>query len=345
MDRLETLAKRVKLSRTSVASYLKWMSGESKSSDKRYFRVVPDFNENALDLQTVDVFLDTPTLESIEKTETLCDKHPYTKYRARCYGGHSKILAQFRIPKNTSNLLTRFLNESKRHNEFEDYQILPTEDVQSLFTLPRLEHWNNKSFTWDFDWEKWASESVKRSKQIESLPNESKLHLLKKSDIAILGRLSQGMRRKQRVIIEELKEEGFDFTSQEFSRRLRILKNHFITRYHVYIDIEAFDLYSNLIITGKVTPKFSQDLQDRLQLHPIPFRSTLKITDCFMFWYLRLPPSHLSQLLNYLYKNMDGLNLSMVDYNKTWGYYIWADAFDDETGGWRKDTDFLLCHD
>jgi DNA-binding Lrp family transcriptional regulator len=343
MDRLESLAKRVNVSRTTVASYTKWMAGESKTSDKRYFRVSPDLDESALEMKTVDVLIETPTIDSVEKVETLCDKHPYTKYRARCYGGESKIFAQFRIPINTSKMLTRFLNEAEKRNDLAGYEILPTDTDHSLFTTPQLKCWNNSSFTWDFDWDKWAKKSVSKEKPKRPTPSTSKLNLLKKSDVAILGMLPLGVRRKQRHIMDDLKAEGFEFTSQEFSRRLRVLKENFITRYHVYLDIDAFDLYSNILITANISSKFSSDLQNRLQKSPIPFRSTLKATDDFMMWYLRLPPSHLSHLLNYLHENVKRLSLSMVDYQKTEVYRLWAEAFNDDSGGWRKDTDFLLC--
>ncbi|MHA2426354.1 MAG: hypothetical protein ACXAEF_16310, partial [Candidatus Thorarchaeota archaeon] len=229
MDRLESLAKRVKVSRTTVASYTKWMAGESSTSDKRYFRVAPDLDDAALEMKTIDVLIDTPTIESVNNVETLCNNHPYTKYRARCYGGESKVFAQFRIPNNTTKILARFLKEAENRGDAAGYEILPTDNVQPLFTTPRLEYWNNASFTWEFDWEKWAKKPVPKGRIKSVVPSESKLHLLKQSDVAILGMLPHGVRRKQRHIMDDLKTEGYEFTSQESSRRLRVLKENFIT--------------------------------------------------------------------------------------------------------------------
>ena len=345
MDRLEILAKRVNLSRTAVSTHLKWLSGEDSSSTKRLFRVVPDLDEDALDLQTVDVFFQTPSLESMTHVEKLCDTHPYTKYRARCYGGGSEVFAQFRIPKNTTHLLQKFLRLSKKNGAFTSYRVLPTQNVPSIFTVPRLEYWNNKLFTWDFNWDEWLiAPSTKKSEEIPKLPS-SKLELLTKNDILILSLLTRGSRRKQRVFIEELETQGVSISSQEFSRRLGVLKNNIILRYHVYIDIDAFDLYSNVIITADCKPNFASKLKKRLQSNPLPFRSTLKISDDFMFWYLRLPPSHLSQLLSYLHERVDNLRLSMVDYEKTEVYGLWSEAYDEEAKAWIKKPRFLLGQD
>jgi len=345
MDRLETLAKRVNMSRTSVANHLKWLSGEDPTSEKRFYRVVPDLDEDTLGLQTIDVFFETPTLVSMKKVEDLCETHPYTKYRARCYGGESEVFVQFRIPKGTTSTLRKFLQASKRDGDFKDYRILPTENVPSFFSTPRLEYWNIESFTWDFDWSKWLATPFQSGTASSHKQSPSKLDLLAKKDIQILHLLAKGVRRKQRVIIEELESLDMPTTSQEFSRRLRVLKENIITRYHVYLDIEAFDLYSNVIITADCKPDFSKEILSRLKSNPIPFRTTLKIKDDFMFWYLRLPPSHLSRLLNYLHENVDNLRLSTVDYEKTQVYGLWSDAFIEETNSWRIDSDFLLGRD
>jgi len=341
MDRLETLSERVGMSRTSVSSYLKWLSGE-ENSGKRYFRVVPDFDEEALGLETIDVFFETPTIESIRYMETVCDDYPYTKYRARCYSGVSEVFAQFRIPKGARGTLEKYFKELKRKGGPRDYRILPTDNIDSLFTVPRLEYWNNNTFTWNFNWHEWLTSPVDEKSPFRSVRSESKVSLISKNDIYILSILPKGARRKQSQMIEELHNQGATFTSQEFSRRLKTLNEYFIPRYHVYVDIDAFDLYSNVIITANCDSKFSESLKKRLHRNPLPFRSTLKISESFMFWYLRLPPSHLSELLSFLHENVTNLQMSIVDYKKTEVYILWPEAFDENIGNWKRDDDFLL---
>ncbi len=343
MDRLEDIAERVKISRTTVSKNLKWLSGESKSGKKRYFRVVPDLNEARLGMHTVDVLFDTPTFASLKKVEGLCNIHAYTKYRARCYGGESGVFAQFRIPNDTADLLYAFLEESKANGNFEDFWVLPTQDIDSIFTVPRLEYWNNDSFAWEFNWDEWFDARYKMKQVLKKKKQAPMLDILTKDDIWIMSLLPRGMRRKQKALIEDLKREGIEFTSQEFSRRYNLIKENFITRYHVYVDVDTFDLYSNVLITADSNTKFSSELRQRLQSNPIPFRSTAKISDDFLFWYLRMPSSHLSRLLNHLHHEVTDLKLSLVDYQRTEVFGLWSEAFDETNRAWRVEPDFMMC--
>ncbi len=341
MARLDVLAKRVDLSRTTVASYLKWLSGENPLN-KRYFRVVPDFNEDALNMRTVDVFFDTPDYDSLCRVERICDSHPYTKYRARCYGGFSQVFAQFRVPKRTEPLLEEYFQELKCEEVFQDFQILSTMSVESIFTVPRLEYWDIDLLSWNFDWSEWLESPINPSSSIRPSPTvDSKLGFLSRDDVYILSILPRGVRRKQKEMISELKEQGVSFTSQDFSRRLKMLNDHFISRYHVYVDIAAFDLYTNVIITASCSPAFSQDLKDRLTTNPLPFRSTLKISDDFFFWYLRMPSSHLSELVHFLHPNVHSLRMSNVDYTQTEVYILWPEAFNEESKKWITEESFI----
>ncbi len=341
MARLDVLAKRVGLSRTTVASYLKWLSGENPLK-KRYFRVVPDFNEDALNMRTIDVLFDTPDYNSLRRVEEICDKHPYTKYRARCYGGLSHVFAQFRIPKGTKPVLSEYLRDLKRKEVFQDFRVLPTKSVETIFTVPRLEHWDIDFLSWNFDWSDWLDSPIDLGSSVRSLPaDDSKLGLLTRDDVYILSILPRGVRRKQKEMISDLKKQGVDFTSQEFSRRLKMLNEHFVSRYHVYVDIAAFDLYSNVIITATCEPEFSQSLKDRLATNPLPFRSTLKISDDFFFWYLRMPSSHLSELVHFLHPNVDSLWMSNVDYTQTEVYILWPSAFNGQSKEWITEEEFM----
>ncbi|MBN2230317.1 MAG: hypothetical protein JW779_12080, partial [Candidatus Thorarchaeota archaeon] len=141
----------------------------------------------------------------------------------------------------------------------------------------------------------------------------------------------------------ELGSQGVEYTSQDFSRRLKMLNGNFVSGYHVYVDAQAFDLYSNVIITAKCDQVFSEMLRKRIASTPVPFRSTLKLSKNFLFWYLRLPSTHLSEVLDFLHPQVTDLELTMVDYRKTEVYILWPEAFDEEAKSWKADEDFLLC--
>lgn len=340
-DKIEKIADRVGLSRTTVSKDLKWLQGVTPKSEKRYFRVVPDFDEAALGLETLDVFIEVKRFESIKALEKLCDDHPYTKYRARCYGAYRGLFVQFRIPIGSTPMISELLRLAEEKGILLDFTILSTSSEDPVFSVSQLKHWNRESFTWDFDWGKWAAKEikVKPKKATTSVPN---LDILTKRDVGILTQLSFGARRKQKDIIEALKRENFPFTSQDFSRRLQILSKNFIRGWNVFYDYGTFDLYSNVILTARCKTKFAKDLEARMSSKPIPFRSTLKIKGGFLLWFLRLPPTHLSSVLTYLQENVDELNVSIVDYMHSQVYALWAEAFNEETRSWRTDSAFMV---
>ncbi|MGV9168633.1 MAG: helix-turn-helix domain-containing protein [Promethearchaeia archaeon] len=342
MDTLEELAEKVGYSRTTVSKYLQKLQGRTSENGRQYFRVIPNLDEAALGLQTVDVFMETSELPIMRTIEHLCDKHPYTKYRSRCYGHYSGVFAQFRVPISGSEKIRMLLEQQQQELGLDSFVVLPTMNTQPVFTVSRLEHWNVDSFTWEFDWHNWAARSLVETPQPRKNPTKVRLDLLNKKDLYVLTKLGMGARRKQIDIIRDLKEEGVEFRSQEFSRRYSLLKEYFIEGYHVFVNRETFDLYSNVILTAQCSNEFGRELQARVQSYPIPFRSTLKVKDDFIFWYLRLPQSHLSSLLNYLQQNVDKLTVSLVDYIQSEVYALWAETFDEDKHQWKIDDEFMM---
>jgi len=338
MDTIEQIAERVGLSRTTVSRDIKWLSGKLPGATKRYFRVVPDLNETSLELETIDVFLDTPDIEALVKLEKMCDIHPYTKYRARCYGHHSGLFVQFRIPISTEKLIKALLQRLKLKMLLTKYSILPTIEVNPIFSVSRLQHWNSDSFSWDFDWNAWATERIKKI-PIESIHTASVVDHLDNQDISILTHLSYGARRKQKEIIKALEKDDIHLSSQEFSRRLAFLNSSVIKDYIIFLDTDAFDLYSNVILTAQAEQGFAEEIHAKMKSNPIPFRSTLKIKDEFLLWFLRLPPNHLSHFLTFLQPRVHELNISLLDHQSSVTYGVWSGAFN---GGWKKDSDFLV---
>ena len=338
MDRIEQIAERVGLSRTTVSRDLKWLSGKLPDATKRYFRVIPDLNEPALGLETIDAFLDTPDIASLKKLEKLCDDHPYTKYRARCYGHHSGLFTQFRVPIGTEHLISSLLKGIKQKGLISKYSLLPTAKAEPIFSVSRLQHWNSESFSWNFDWTSWTNKKSKK-KIVESTATPNLIHQLDKNDIHILTHLVHGARRKQKEIIDALAKDGILLSSQDFSRRLTHLNAHFINDYIIFLDTNAFDLYSNVILTAKTEPGFSAELAELMKSNPIPFRSTLKIKDDFLLWFLRLPPNHLSEFLMYLQPKIHEMKISLLDYQNSQVYGVWAGAFDN---GWIQSRQFIV---
>ncbi|MHA1770670.1 MAG: hypothetical protein ACTSYL_03030 [Candidatus Thorarchaeota archaeon] len=326
--------------RGRVSSTLKWLMGETAEGGKKYFRVAPVLNEPSLGLETVDVFIEAPTLRQLKVFEHLCEKHPYTKYRARCYGKHRGIFIQFRIPIGTQDLLRECLDKKTDSTQGTSYEILPTSRSQLIRTHASLSKWDPNSFTWDFDWLTWfnTKPSGRKTRQTRM---KTRLDLLTRRDIRILAQLARGVKRKQAQIIRALQEEGVHITSQDFSRRLKVLHEHFITEYQVFLDPDAFDLYSNVIITSECNSRKTSRIARRLKSQPIPFSSSFKTSGGFLFWYLRLPQSHLSALLNLLREQIETFDVTLIDYHMSQVYAPWYKAFDEARKMWRSDREFV----
>jgi hypothetical protein len=76
--------------------------------------------------------------------------------------------------------------------------------------------------------------------------------------------------------------------------------------------------------------------------NPIPFQSTLRVSDNDLFWLVRLSPSHLSTLLTNLHENLDDISVTLIDYTHSFLYSIWPETFDEENQTWRTDREFLV---
>ncbi|TFF86419.1 hypothetical protein EU519_01360 [Candidatus Thorarchaeota archaeon] len=341
MDTIQELASCVNFSRTTVSEYLRKMSSKGKDPSTRLFRVVPQLDEVALGLSTVDCFILTRHLDNLERMESLCDVHPYTKYRARCYGAHSGLFVQFRVPIGTKTMIADLLKRVKSAGLAQAFSLLPTDKHPPLFSTSRVANWNPETFTWRFDWDRWFDREADTI-IAQTKGGEPVLDLLSKKDLHIICQLNHGARRKQKAMISELSKEGIEFTSQDFSRRLKRIEERFISGYHVFVEPTAFDLYTNVILTATCDPDIIYGLQSRMTQYPIPFRSTLKRNENYLFWYLQLPPSHLSALLGRMHTLSHTFVVTMLDYHRSQVYGPWADAFDEEAAQWRQDMDFMV---
>lgn len=342
MISVSELTERISFSQATLYKDLKWLSGEHPKSKFRYFRVVPDFNEAALGLETVDVMIQVSNFEQYAELEEILDNHPYTKYRIRTHGATNGLFVQFRIPHGTSKHIVALLESLRDMNKLGGYRILPTREVESVYTVSRLKNWDLKTFSWSFDVGSWAASKHRAIKYCSRKKEASRLDLLKKLDIKVMCHLTRGARRKHSQIIDALSEEGVSITSQDFSRRLKLINANFVDGYRMFIDADAFDLWSNVLVTASVTKEFSEDLRGRIQSGTFPFRSTMKLSEDFLLWFIRLPPGRVTELVNYLHSTTSDMNLSLADYRRSEVYCLWDEAFEEEQHEWKKDRSFMV---
>lgn len=333
------LSRRVGLSKSIVFGIIQDLS----SHRQQYFSVVANTNLWNLGLENIDILVEADKETKLQFVEQLCYEHPYTFYRARCFGDINGLLVQFNIPIGTRPLLHEIFEICQEKKLIDAFTFLPFEDVQPIFSAPNVDHWNPITSSWSFDWEEWFKKKVKTTSPTQ--PKEEQgvaKKWLNEEKVAIIHQLVKNARRKNVEIIADLEEKGYDFTPQTFSRYLRKVKKLCITDYRVFLAPNIFDLYSTVLIWGSAPEKVLQDIQSRMLKFSIPFSSTFKIRDQHLFWYLHLPPTHLSDILHHLRHTLTDMHFNYIDYNRAKAYLPWPLTFDDETSDWKQNRAFIV---
>ena len=121
-------------------------------------------------------------------------------------------------------------------------------------------------------------------------------------------------------MIRAIDQKGVPFTPQTFGRRLRLVDEGCVEKYRVNFNPLAFDIITNLLITGKGKKKYLRELFSKMSIDPIPFESTMRVTESDLFWFVRMPPSHMSTLLSNLHLNLQNMDVTIIDYSNSYLY-------------------------
>jgi DNA-binding Lrp family transcriptional regulator len=331
------LAKSTGTSKPTVAKRLKQLG------DRRLFVVRPLLNDYNLGFDFVDVLLETKNLEGVKRLEEIAVKHPYTSYSGRCYGYFNGILMQFRTPFGTRPLIHDLVDHLVKEGTVIGCKFFTIQDSPTIHTPMRISGWNSETMTWEFDWDKWFKRRPKAVKQ--KTPNGepgSALRWFNSKDAHILYEVMKGARRKNLEILAKIKGNGSTITPQTFSRRYQMIRNECFDGYWVTFDAGVFDIHNNVIVVGKGNPTYIKNLRERLQQHNIPFQSVMRTSGENLFWYIRLQSSHLSPVLSNLYANLEKLEVSLIDYEHSDGFFVWYGNFDDANQKWIDDPKHMI---
>ncbi len=293
--------------------------------------------------ENIDLLIEADNEKKLQFVEKLCYEHPYTHYQARCFGDTNGLLVQFCAPIGTRNSIIELFNIVKEKKLIDGFNVLSFEGVESIYTAPNADFWNPITHQWQFDLEEWFTCNVKnKEKSLPITKAGSAKKWLTQSHIAILKHLVKDARRKNTDIIVDLKKEGYKFTPQTFSRYIKKVKDECISNYKVNLAPTIFDLYSTALIWGSAKRTTIQDLESRILQLTFPFSSTFKINNNNLFWYLHLPPSHLSNVLSHLREKLTDMHFNYIDFNRATSFLPWPLTFDNEKHDWRTDTEFMI---
>ncbi len=317
---------------------------QGSTDGRQYFAVTPLLNYYNLGLEAVDVLLEVPDYSSILKLEELARAHPYTAYRCRCYGSINGLFLQFRVPMGTTSLVREVIERLQKRSVVKNARFLEASNIPTIYSSLRIDGWDPNTMSWQFDWHKWFNTMPQKSTPLERKRSEvgEALRSLTKKDLEILYELMNTARRKNKEIIDALAARQIHITPQTFSRRLQFIKEKCIEGFRVTFDPAAFDIYSNVIIMGRGEPTYLQDLTYKMTESPIPFESTMRVSDRELFWFVRLQPTHLTPLLTELFAQLHKMDVCIADYTHSCVYRIWPATLDEEAKSWRTDRQTMV---
>ncbi|MCE7742843.1 MAG: winged helix-turn-helix transcriptional regulator, partial [Candidatus Heimdallarchaeota archaeon] len=146
---ITSLANKLDLSRPTVKKRIENLKEAGMLS-----KPIALYNPEKIGLERKHVFASVSNKESLDIMEKACDEHPYTKYRARTFGGGFGIYMQYEIPPQTFKMLKEFLTTLGDAGIIKDYHVFESTGLRTV-TYPDLNKFDSGNLTWDFSWENW----------------------------------------------------------------------------------------------------------------------------------------------------------------------------------------------
>jgi DNA-binding Lrp family transcriptional regulator len=348
---ISTVAKRIGMSNSNTSERLNRLMNEKKA----FKGVHADLNLPSLGLEIYDFFYRVKSQGALKALEEkLCYYHPYVLYRGRCYGNYSGLFIQYRIPKDGLDFLIKLSDILIERNFIIDYDyIVRNLEEKSVSIKSALNYWNSETQRWIFDWKSWKInfKSITDVLQSHPKPATNILSNLTSLDIQLLAALTLDARRKNVDIMRTI---GIDDdkqgSAQRISRHLAFLKEKAISDYRVFLNWEYFDLYQTILIKGCCVSKIARKLRNYLSLEnnsegyqQFPFESVFFLTKKGFLWYLRAPPAHISELVDFIWEICPNHEIFWIDYKYSEYYGLWAETFDIDKKQWKLDHNFLIA--
>ena len=166
-------------------------------------------------------------------------------------------------------------------------------------------------------------------------------------------------RQKNTDIIKKLKLDSEPGIAQKISRKINFLKEYAVQGYRIFLNYEVFDLYQSIIIRGYCSKTLARKFRNYLllgsghtkkvidyspdtKLLSFPFQSVYYIADDGFLWFVKAPPSHLSELVDFVWSICPKHDIFWVSYRFSMIYNIWDQAFDSVNKEWIMNDDFMV---
>ncbi|MCW4049118.1 MAG: AsnC family transcriptional regulator [Candidatus Bathyarchaeota archaeon] len=270
--------------------------------------------------------------DNLNVVEKVCDYHPYTRYRIRCFGAVNGIFAIFALPFHTANMLKDLLEKLKDLEYIESYDLeTPTSDF--VTTETNYDHYVANE-GWRFDWEKWE----KTIEQAEPLDNESPplsvLQRLDEKDMCILRLLSKNARTRNKDIAVATNVEPYHVSR----RRKALEKMRVITGYRVLIGPQFLQITSPVVLKCNCSIETTRRIATAV--NHLPFQSTLIQTLSGFILYTTMTSMDFPSLVTVLRKQCSSIEILWCDYRSSFRYWFYDKPFKD--GRWMSNSNFMV---
>ena len=354
LAKLSQIANHISLSVSNTSARIEKLENEHKI----IHNVQADLNLSALEFEIHDFFFNVESKEALKLLEEKFSfYHPYLLYRGRCNGKINGLYMQFRIPVGGLNYLEELASILQSKEIITDYEYIKRNLTENPVRVKSsLKSWDSNRKSWIFDWDKWRKgfAGISQKSQNKLIKSKSILNQITDLDIKLLSELTRDARRKNVEIMKNIRLDNESGIAQKVSRRLHFLKKYAISDYRMFLHWSKFDLYQSIIVKGqcnngiayKIKNYLLQGNQDKLSNETdrnyFPFQSSYFITDHGFFWYIRAPPSHLSQFIDFIWEVCPKHDLYFLDYMYSEIYGLWDQTFDVERKAWKLNYEFMI---
>ncbi|MCX8170575.1 MAG: hypothetical protein N3E47_01190 [Candidatus Bathyarchaeota archaeon] len=322
---LGTLSREVGLSPVSLKKRI-----ERMLSDKLLYGVSARINPFTLGLKIVLVFVEASP-DKLALFERICDLHPYTHYRVRCFGPINGFFVVFYLPIDTTYLLIDLLEELSKDNIIERWVLeTPTSfpiGCEADYSFYEL------GVGWKFNWDEWAK-SIEHPEPFEPKKEKNVLSLLDKVDMQILRELSRNILRRRSEIAKAAGVELYHLDKRW--KRLEDLS--VIEGYRILVGMHFLQITSYVLLKCKCSMRNSMRIASAIS--KLPFQSTFFFTSDGFILYIMTTSLDYSLLTSILRKYCEKIEVYWCDYHSSLRYYFYDEAFSD--GLWRSDIDFMV---
>jgi len=302
--------------------------------DKRGY-VSSQISFSAVGMELVVVFMDAPQ-RNWKKIEEMCDKHPYTSYRVRCYGDTNGIFALFAMPTGSLSWLLQLLDIMKKNGTFTDYRLHRLLNEQ-IYTEVDFRLYDNRLGTWSFDWDGWAKIIDKgNSVQLKEFP-PTVLHHMTAVDMQVLKQLSMNARKEKKEIAKEV-----GIPAYQLSRRLKFYKqNNVVGAYRILFGLAAVNLITPALIECVVDAQAKESIASAASR--LPFQGNFIPTGEGFVLYSTLPAPDFPKLADVLLQHVDEARLMWCDYASSVRYWFeGSEQSNFRDGKWGTSKELLV---